>query len=126
MQDERTGAISADKPRRLPLAERVYRIVGRDAGSGEHTAIDVRWSRPVLDRDPTEAEGDLRDWGFAFGVAFALARVIPGVTFERGLALANRIHNSGRAVVWTGHREPAELYWTELEALGLTMAPLER
>ena len=60
------------------------------------------------------------------GVAFALARVIPGMTFERGLALANRIHNSGRAVVWTGHREPAELYWTELKSFGLTMAPLER
>ncbi len=60
------------------------------------------------------------------GVAFALARVVPGVTFERGLALANRIHNTGRAVVWAGHREPAELYWTELNGFGLTMAPLER
>ncbi|MDQ3865677.1 MAG: ATP-dependent Clp protease adaptor ClpS [Actinomycetota bacterium] len=60
------------------------------------------------------------------GVAFALAHVIPGVTFEGGLALANRIHNTGRAVVWTGHREPAELYWTELNDFGLTMAPFER
>ena len=60
------------------------------------------------------------------GVAFALARVIPGVTFERGLALANRIHNAGRAVVWTGNREPAELYWQQLRDFGLTMAPLER
>ncbi|HSJ95368.1 MAG TPA: ATP-dependent Clp protease adaptor ClpS [Gaiellaceae bacterium] len=60
------------------------------------------------------------------GVAFALARVLPGVTFERGLALADRIHTKGLAVVWTGHREPAELYWAQLEAFGLTMAPLER
>jgi ATP-dependent Clp protease adaptor protein ClpS len=60
------------------------------------------------------------------GVAFALARVIPGVTLERGLALANRIHNTGSAVVWSGHREPAELYWSQLEGYGLTMAPLER
>jgi ATP-dependent Clp protease adaptor protein ClpS len=60
------------------------------------------------------------------GVAFALARVLPGVTFERGLALADRIHAKGLAVVWTGHREQAELYWTQLEAFGLTMAPLER
>jgi ATP-dependent Clp protease adaptor protein ClpS len=60
------------------------------------------------------------------GVAFALARVLPGVTFESGLALADRIHTKGLAVVWTGHREPAELYWTQLEGFGLTMAPLER
>jgi ATP-dependent Clp protease adaptor protein ClpS len=60
------------------------------------------------------------------GVAFALARVIPGVTLERGLALANRIHNTGSAVVWSGHRERAELYWSQLDGYGLTMAPLER
>ncbi len=58
------------------------------------------------------------------GVAFALARTIPGVSFERGLELANRIHTSGRATVWSGHRERAELYWEELAGFGLTMAPL--
>jgi ATP-dependent Clp protease adaptor protein ClpS len=58
------------------------------------------------------------------GVAFALASVIPGVDFDRGLALANRIHSSGRATVWSGHRETAELYWTQLKEQGLTMAPL--
>jgi len=46
--------------------------------------------------------------------------------FEQGMAFANRIHASGRAVVWSGHREPAELYWEGLKGLGLTMAPLER
>ena len=60
------------------------------------------------------------------GVAFALASVIPGVTYEGGLRLANRIHNTGQAIVWAGLREPAELYWTQLKDLGLTMAPLER
>jgi ATP-dependent Clp protease adaptor protein ClpS len=59
------------------------------------------------------------------GVAFALARVLPGVSYERGMELANRIHNSGRAIVWSGHREAAELYWTQLRDYGLTMAPLE-
>jgi ATP-dependent Clp protease adaptor protein ClpS len=59
------------------------------------------------------------------GVAFALARVIPDVSYERGLALANRIHDTGRAIVWSGHRERAELYWTQLRDFGLTMAPLE-
>ena len=60
------------------------------------------------------------------GVAFALASVIPGVSYERGLRIADKIHNTGQAVVWSGHREPAELYWTQLKGHGLTLAPLER
>jgi ATP-dependent Clp protease adaptor protein ClpS len=60
------------------------------------------------------------------GVAFALARTIPGVDFGRGMELANTIHNSGRAVVWTGHREQAEHYWEQLAGFGLTMAPLSQ
>ena len=59
------------------------------------------------------------------GVAFALSTVIPGVDYDKGMALANRIHNTGQAVVWSGHREQAELYWEQLQAYGLTMAPLE-
>jgi hypothetical protein len=27
--------------------------------------------------------------------------------------------------VWSGHKELAELYWSELDGRGLTMAPLE-
>jgi ATP-dependent Clp protease adaptor protein ClpS len=60
------------------------------------------------------------------GVAAALATVLPGISYDRGMQLANRIHNTGQAVVWTGHREAAELYWTQLNDHGLTMAPLER
>ena len=59
------------------------------------------------------------------GVAFALSSTIPGVDYDKGMRMADRIHNSGRAVVWSGHKEPAELYWEQLRALGLTMAPLE-
>jgi ATP-dependent Clp protease adaptor protein ClpS len=59
------------------------------------------------------------------GVAFALAQTIPGVDYDRGMRLANRIHTSGQAVVWSGHRERAELYHAQLEGRGLTMAPLE-
>ena len=59
------------------------------------------------------------------GVAAALAAVIPGTSFDRGMELANRIHNTGQAVVWTGAREQAELYWEQLRDRGLTMAPLE-
>jgi ATP-dependent Clp protease adaptor protein ClpS len=60
------------------------------------------------------------------GVAFALAQVIPGVDYDKGMALANKIHSSGQALVWSGHRELAELYHSQLEGYGLTMAPLER
>jgi ATP-dependent Clp protease adaptor protein ClpS len=60
------------------------------------------------------------------GVAAALARVIPGITLEQGYALANRIHNSGQAIVWSGERELAEHYWEQLNDAGLTMAPLEQ
>ncbi len=60
------------------------------------------------------------------GVAFALAAVLPGVDYDGGLRFASRIHNAGQAIVWSGHREAAEHYWQQLEARGLTMAPLER
>ena len=60
------------------------------------------------------------------GVAFALSSVLPGVSYERALALANRIHSTGQALVWSGHKEQAELYWAQLESFGLTMAPLEQ
>ena len=59
-------------------------------------------------------------------VARTLATFIPGVTMDGGYAIADRIHNSGQAIVWTGPREPAELYWEQLNEAGLTMAPLER
>jgi ATP-dependent Clp protease adaptor protein ClpS len=59
------------------------------------------------------------------GVAFALSAVVPGVSYEQGLRIADKIHNSGRAIVWSGHREQAELYWEQLRGYGLTMAPLE-
>ena len=59
-------------------------------------------------------------------VAQTLARVVPGVSIEQGHRFADTIHNSGRAVVWTGPREPAELYWEQLKQAGLTMAPLEQ
>jgi ATP-dependent Clp protease adaptor protein ClpS len=59
-------------------------------------------------------------------VAATLARVIPGVTLDGGYRYAEQIHNSGRASVWSGPREPAELYWEQLSEAGLTMAPLEQ
>ena len=60
------------------------------------------------------------------GVARALARVVPGIDFQRGMALAERIHTEGRAEVWSGPLEVAELYWEQLRDAGLTMAPIEQ
>ncbi len=60
------------------------------------------------------------------GVAAALARIVPGITLDDGYRLADTIHNTGQAIVWAGPREPAELYWEQLNEAGLTMAPLEQ
>ena len=85
-----------------------------DSGSGG--GVGEPWRVIVLNDNHNTFEG----------VAAALAATIPGVTFEQGLRLADRIHNTGRSIVWSGHRELAELYWSQLEGRGLTMAPLER
>lgn len=58
-------------------------------------------------------------------VARTLSRCIPGVDYGKGMALANQIHGSGQAIVWSGQKEPAEHYWEQLASAGLTMAPLE-
>jgi ATP-dependent Clp protease adaptor protein ClpS len=59
-------------------------------------------------------------------VAHTLARTIPGVSVASGYAIADTIHNTGRAIVWSGVKETAELYWEQLQQAGLTMAPLEQ
>jgi ATP-dependent Clp protease adaptor protein ClpS len=59
-------------------------------------------------------------------VAETLARVLPGVTLASGHQIAETIHNSGQAIVWSGAKELAEHYWEQLNEAGLTLAPLER
>jgi ATP-dependent Clp protease adaptor protein ClpS len=59
-------------------------------------------------------------------VARTLAQHIPGITVDRGYQLADQIHRTGLAIVWTGHKELAEHYWEMLKEAGLTMAPLEQ
>lgn len=85
-----------------------------DRGTG--TGLGAPWNVIVLNDNHNTFQG----------VAFALSSTLPGVSYEQGMVLANRIHSSGRAIVWSGHKELAELYWEELRAYGLTMAPLER
>jgi ATP-dependent Clp protease adaptor protein ClpS len=85
-----------------------------DHGTG--TGLDAPWNVIVLNDNHNTFEG----------VAAALSATIPNVSYDRGLKIADRIHNAGRAVVWSGHREAAEHYWEQLRGHGLTMAPLER
>lgn len=58
-------------------------------------------------------------------VAESLARVVPGLALADGYRMADRIHNSGCAIVWSGAHDEAEGYWLALDSAGLTMAPLE-
>ncbi|MBD0283177.1 MAG: ATP-dependent Clp protease adaptor ClpS [Thermoleophilaceae bacterium] len=84
----------------------------RDPGTG----LEDNWRVIVLNDNHNTFEG----------VAKALSRVLPGVTYDQGMAMANKIHNTGQAIVWSGAREPAEFYWEQLNDAGLTMAPLEQ
>jgi ATP-dependent Clp protease adaptor protein ClpS len=85
-----------------------------DRGTG--TGLGAPWNVIVLNDNHNTFEG----------VAMALAATIPDVSYDQGLRLADRIHNTGLAIVWSGHQEAAELYWEQLGGQGLTMAPLEQ
>jgi ATP-dependent Clp protease adaptor protein ClpS len=85
-----------------------------DRGSG--TGLGAPWNVIVLNDNHNTFQG----------VATALASTLPDVSYDQGLRIADKIHNAGRAIVWSGHKEAAELYWEQLRGYGLTMAPLER
>jgi ATP-dependent Clp protease adaptor protein ClpS len=93
------------------MSETVELPKAREPGSG----LGGSWRVIVLNDDHNTFDH----------VAHTLARTIPGVTVANGYAIADTIHNTGRAIVWTGVKETAELYWEQLEHAGLTMAPLE-
>jgi ATP-dependent Clp protease adaptor protein ClpS len=83
---------------------------------GEGTGLGRPWLVIVLNDNHNTFEG----------VAFSLSSVLPGVDYDKGIRLADSIHNAGLAVVWSGQQEQAELYWEQLKGHGLTMAPLEQ
>ena len=85
-----------------------------DRGTG--TGLGAPWNVIVLKDNHNTFQG----------VAAALASTLPDVSYDQGLRIADRIHNTGRAIVWSGHREAAEHYWQQLTDHGLTMSPLER
>ena len=86
------------------------RVEGPDTGLGGHWRVIVRND----------------DHNTFDHVANTLARHIPGVSVSKGYAIADLIHTKGQAVVWSGMKEQAELYWEQLNESGLTMAPLEQ
>jgi ATP-dependent Clp protease adaptor protein ClpS len=85
------------------------RVQGPGSGLGDHWRVIVRND----------------DHNTFDHVAHTLAHTVPGVSVPQGYAIADQIHNTGQAIVWSGLREPAEHYWELLEQAGLTMAPLE-
>lgn len=91
-------------------------VIERPRTSGPDSALGGAW-RVIVRND----EHNTFDH-----VARSLAQVVPGVTVDQGYAIADRIHRSGQAIVWSGHKELAEHYWEQLADAGLTMAPLER
>ncbi len=90
--------------------------VERPRSAGPESGLGGNWMVIVLNDDHNTFDH----------VAATLSRVIPGVSMQKGYAIADRIHNSGKATVWTGPKETAELYWEQLKDAGLTMAPLEQ
>jgi ATP-dependent Clp protease adaptor protein ClpS len=91
-------------------------ITEKPGTSGPDTGLGGAWRVIVLNDDHNTFDH----------VARSLSRVIPGVTIEQGYGIADQIHNTGQAIVWTGPKEVAEHYWDQLKSAGLTMAPLEQ
>ena len=90
--------------------------IERPRTSGPGSGLDSNWR--VIVRNDNHNTFD--------HVALTLSRVVPGVSVQQGYQMADAIHNSGLAIVWTGMKETAELYWEQLAGAGLTMAPLEQ
>jgi len=95
---------------------RVSRTIELPRSGGPDTGLGGAWKVIVRNDDHNTFDH----------VARTLARCIPGITLDAGYSFADRIHTSGQALVWGGPREPAELYWEQLNDAGLTMAPLEQ
>jgi len=91
-------------------------VIERPRVGGPGSGLGDAWRVIVLNDDHNTFDG----------VATLLARVVPGLTLDAGYRMADRIHTTGQAIVWSGPKEPAELYWEQLKEGGLTMAPLEQ
>jgi ATP-dependent Clp protease adaptor protein ClpS len=93
-------------PNGIGLKHMTTETVERPRTGGPGSGLGGNWLVIVLNDDHNTFDH----------VARTLSNVIPGVSLDDGYRFADRIHNSGKAIVWTGAKEVA----------GLTMAPLER
>jgi ATP-dependent Clp protease adaptor protein ClpS len=83
--------------------------------------------RPHKKKDPTDGTTRGGPWNTLLfncnchsfeDVARQLMKAIR-VSYERGMDIANTVHTTGRAVVYTGHRERCEAVAMVLEEIGL-------
>jgi ATP-dependent Clp protease adaptor protein ClpS len=83
--------------------------------------------RPIKKKDPTDGTTRGLPWNTILfncschsfeEVARQLMKAIR-VSYDRGMAIADVVHNSGKAVVYTGHRERCEAVAMVLEQIGL-------
>ena len=100
----------------LGTLDSVSQTIEKPRTSGPGSGLGGNWRVIVRNDDHNTFDG----------VARALSSFIPGISLSKGYAIADTIHNTGQAIVWTGQKEIAELYWEQLRDAGLTMAPLEQ
>ena len=97
------------------------------SASASPAAVKQRASSTVKEKYPNYKIIVLNDDHNTFAhVVKTLTTYIPGMNSDQAWDLADKIHNEGQAIVWTGPLEQAELYHSQLIRAGLTMAPLEK
>lgn len=83
--------------------------------------------KPRKQKDPTDGSSRKDPWVTLLlncnchsfeEVARQLMKAIR-VSYERGMAIADTVHNQGKAVVYSGHRERCEAVAMVLEEIGL-------
>lgn len=79
------------------------------------TGSDFAWKVIVLNDNHNTFEG----------MSIILAHVL-AISVDKGFKFAQMVHFTGQAVVWSGHKELAEHYHSQLAAYGLTMAELTK
>ncbi|MEL6776749.1 MAG: ATP-dependent Clp protease adapter ClpS [Cyanobacteria bacterium J06597_16] len=102
-------------------------VISPQAASASPSAVKQRGRSVVKEKYPNYKIIVLNDDFNTFEhVVKTLTTYIPGMNSDMAWDLADKIHNEGQAIVWTGPLEQAELYHSQLIRAGLTMAPLEK
>jgi ATP-dependent Clp protease adaptor protein ClpS len=111
----------------MNVAIRAIPKAGLRAASASPTAVKERAPSVVKEKYPNYKIIVLNDDFNTFEhVVETLTTYIPGINSDQAWELADKIHNEGQAIVWTGPLEQAELYHSQLVRAGLTVAPLEK